>query len=97
MKNLTPPAPLPHHTPMATRDLGVRPKPSYLVLGTFVGCLAMIYGAWFLVGDMAAAVVFVLSFPAIILAGCVATVARSAWLHRMTVFTNMKSNVDPDR
>ena len=54
----------------------------------------MIYGAWFLVGEMAAAVVFLLSFPAIMLAGCVATVARSAWLHRYTVFTNMKSNVE---
>ena len=86
-----------HHTPMAPPDDGRRVKPSYIVLGTGLGCLAMIYGAWFLVGDMAAAVVFVLSFPAIILAGCVAAVARSAWLHRMTVFTNMKSNVDPDR
>ena len=77
---------------MATPDDGRRVKPSYLVLGTFLGCLGLIYGAWLLVGQMAAALVFLLSFPAIILAGCVAAVARSAWLHRMTVFTHMKSN-----
>ena len=80
---------------MVTRDLGRRPKPSYLVLGTFGGCLVMIYGAWFVMGEMAAAVVFLLSFPAIILAGCVAAVARSAWLHRMTVFTHGRANADP--
>ena len=78
---------------MAIPDDGRRVKPSYLVLGTFLGCLGLIYGAWFLVGEMAAAIVFLLSFPAIILAGCVAAVARSAWLHRMTVFTHMRSNV----
>ena len=82
---------------MATPDDGRRVKPSYLVLGTFLGCFALIYGAWLLVGEMAAAVVFLLSFPALILAGCVAAVARSAWLHRFCVFTNMKSNVDPHR
>mgnify|MGYP001564389042 CR=1 FL=1 len=76
-------------------DLGVRLKPSYLVLGTFLGCLSLIYVAWLAVGQMAAAVVFLLSFPALILAGCVAAVARSAWLHRFTVFTHMKANADP--
>ncbi len=91
MKILTPPAPLPHHTPMATPDDGRRVKPSYLVLGTALGCLAMIYGAWFVVGEMAAAIVGLLSFPVIILAGCVAAVARSAWLHRYQVFTHMKT------
>ena len=80
---------------MATPDDGRRVKPSYLVLGTFLGCLAMIYGAWFLMGQMAAAVVFLLSIPAIILAGCVAAVARSAWLHRFTVFTHMKQAAEP--
>ena len=80
---------------MATRDLGVRPKPSYLVLGTFMGRLALIVGAWALINETVAAIVFLLSFPAIILAGCVAAVARSAWLHRMTVFTHMKANADP--
>ena len=74
-------------------DLGVRLKPSYLVLGTFLGCLGLIYVAWLAVGQMAAAVVFILSVPAIILAGCVAAVARAAWLHRMAVFTHGKANV----
>ena len=80
---------------MLAPDDGRRVKPSYLVLGTFLGCLGLIYGAWLLVGQMAAAVVFLLAFPAIILAGLVATVARSAWLHRMTVFTHMKATATP--
>ena len=78
---------------MPAPDDGRRVKPSYLVLGTFLGCVGLIYGAWWAVGEMAAAVVFVLSFPAIILAGCVAAVARSAWLHRYQVFTHMRANV----
>ena len=81
---------------MLAPDDGRRVKPSSLVLGTFLGCLGLIYGAWLVVGPTAAAVVFLLSFPAIILAGCVAAIARSAWLHRFTVFTHGKANVDPD-
>lgn len=80
---------------MPAPDDGRRVTPSYLVLGTFLGCLAMIYGTWLVVGQMAAAVVVFLSVPAIILAGCVAAVARSAWLHRFTVFTHMKQGGDP--
>lgn len=82
---------------MPAPDDGHRVKPSSLVLGTFLGCLGLISGAWWAVGEMAAAVVFLLSIPALILAGCVAVVARSAWLHRFTVFTHQKANVDPNR
>ena len=80
---------------MATPDDGRRVKPCCLVLWTLLGWVSLIYGAWVVLGGKAAAVVSVLTFPAIILAGCVAAVARSAWLHRFTVFTHMKANADP--
>ena len=71
-------------------DLGVRLKPSYLVLGTFLGCLSLIYVAWLAVGQMAAAVVFILSVPAIILAGCVAAVAKASGRKRYWVFSHLR-------
>ena len=80
---------------MATRDLGVRPKPSYLVLWTALGCLSLQALAWLLWGWLAFLVVWLLSWPAIMLAGCVAAVALAAWKHRQQVFTHLKENADP--
>ena len=81
---------------MATRDLGVRPKPPYIFLGTFLGCLALIFWAWWVGGwTFAVIILCFFSIPLVISVGCVAVIARSAWLHRYQVFTHMKANVDP--
>lgn len=82
---------------MPAPDDGRRVKPSSLVLGAFLGGVGLTALAWLAAGPkFAAAAALVFFFPAVILAGLVATVAWSAWLHRFTVFTNMKANVDPN-
>ena len=81
---------------MATRDLGVRPKPSYLIIWAAGICIGLQTLAWLMWGHVALLIVWLLSWPVILLAGCVAAVARSAWLHRYQVFTHMKANADPN-
>lgn len=80
----------PHTIPVGKPDLGVRPRPSVLVLWTFLAgaCLTTLAG---LTGPpVVLAVVWIASMLAVVVAGCVAVIARSAWLHRFQVFTNMK-------
>lgn len=75
---------------MVTPDLGKRPRPSSLVLWTFLvgGCLTTL--AFLLGPPVVATLVWIASMGAVMVAGCVALVARSAWLHRFCVFTHMK-------
>ena len=80
-------------------DLGVRPRPAFLyacatavavssVVTAILG--APVLGWWVLVPMTAGLMLSLLGVAA-------ATVAKAAWLHRFTVFTNMKTHADQDR
>ena len=75
-------------------DLGVRPLPGRLVAWVLVvGITAMLLSAWNL-SPWVAIWVWGISITAMICVGLAAMVARAAWLHRFTVFTHGKANVD---
>jgi len=62
-----------------------------LVFWTFLTATALTLLAFELAPPVVATLVWITGMLAVGVAGCVALVARSAWLHRFCVFTNMKA------